>query len=200
MKTLLATVASLLLTLHANAAILSLDLRGTAGFGLLAANEPQPLTVASTASGGEFGLGITYDTVTNILDLTNVGWGSSMGFNDLTSASSVAHIHGSTAADNGSGFTQTAGALVTLTRSSNATTGGTFTNPIVDFDTVFGALAESREAELLAGRMYINIHTTSNTGGELRGFIVVPEPSSVGLVALGLMGVGSMRRRKTSAL
>ena len=134
---------------------------------MLPGNEPGTIT---GGTGGEIGLGISYDDVTNILNLTNVGWGSSQGFTDLSSLANNTHIHGATAANNGAGFTQTAGVLVTLTRSSNAVTGGTFTNPLVDLDTVFGVTAEAREAELLAGRWYINLHTANNGGGEIRGF------------------------------
>lgn len=42
---------------------------------------------------------------------------------------------------------------------------------------------------------YFNIHTTSVPGGEIRGFLVaVPEPTSLGLLALGTLGILSRRR------
>lgn len=182
----LTTGAVFALALQANAATIQLDLQGTAGSGLLFLNEP---AVFSGGTGGEIGAGIFYDNVANLLTL-NVGWGSSQGFTDLSSLSSASHIHGPTTSNNGNGFTQTAGVIFTLTRSSSAVTGGTFTNaPIL--------LTEPQEADLLNGKYYINIHTTNNTGGELRGFLVqaVPEPSTA-LLGLACGAVFLLRRRR----
>ena len=192
-KILITSIVAVALTMQANATIFQLDIQGTAGFGLLPGNEPGSVT---GGTGGEIGSGITYDDITNLLDLTNVGWGSSQGFTDLTSSVTNSHLHGSTANANGNGFTQTAGVLVNLTRSSNAVSSGVFTNPLVDLDTFFGVNAETKEAELLAGKWYINIHTSNNGGGEMRGFLTVPEPTSIGLLGLGTCVLGLIRRRK----
>jgi hypothetical protein len=49
---------------------------------------------------------------------------------------------------------------------------------------------------ILAGRSYINFHTTQYTGGEIRGFLVqVPEPATLILVGLGLLGIAGIGRR-----
>jgi hypothetical protein len=49
---------------------------------------------------------------------------------------------------------------------------------------------------ILAGRSYINFHTTQFGGGEIRGaLLVVPEPATAGLLLCGL-GALSMRRRR----
>lgn len=141
-----------------------IDLKGTAGLGLLPGNETPAVT---GGTGGEIGSGITYDDVTNLLTL-NVGWGSSQGFIDLTSASNNSHIHGPTAANfgnNAGNFRQTAGAPFTLTRSSNLATGGVITTAPI-------TLTETQETDLLNGKYYINIHTANNGGGEIRGFLV----------------------------
>ncbi|MES2923367.1 MAG: CHRD domain-containing protein [Verrucomicrobiota bacterium] len=186
MKPIALTFAFSLFASIAQATVIQFDLTGTAGNGLLFGNEP---AVASGGSGGEIGAGITYNDVTNLLDLTNVGWGSSQGFTNLSSLANNSHIHGPVANINGNGFTQTAGVLVTLTRSTDAVTGGTFTNPLQ-------TITEAQEVDLLNGRWYINLHTVNNPGGEIRGFLVaVPEPTAS---LLGLLGLGSfaMRRRR----
>jgi hypothetical protein len=63
----------------------------------------------------------------------------------------------------------------------------------------FGALV----AGLDANRAYMNIHSTSNIpgsnfpGGEIRGFLrLVPEPSALMLLLVGVIGLLNMRRKK----
>jgi hypothetical protein len=53
---------------------------------------------------------------------------------------------------------------------------------------------------ILAGRAYINFHTTQFGGGEIRGAII-PEPSTIALVSLGGMALGvvALKRRWRSA-
>lgn len=185
MKPTALTLAIILSAAAAQATVIQFNLAGTAGAGLLTGNEP---SVASGGSGGEIGAGITFDDVSNLLTI-NVGWGSSQGFTDLSSLSNNSHIHGPTANNNGNGFTQTAAVLFNLTRSSNAVTGGTFTDAPI-------ALNATQKTDLLNGNYYINIHTANNGGGELRGFLVpVPEPDAPLLGLLGL-GAAAMRRRR----
>jgi hypothetical protein len=38
-------------------------------------------------------------------------------------------------------------------------------------------------------KAYLNIHTTTIPGGEIRGFLVVPDPATIGLIAIGGMAV-----------
>lgn len=204
-KTLILSLVVSLVASNAQAVVIFLNLTGTAGAGLLPGNESP--SILTGGSGGEIAntAGITYDTDTNVLDLTNVGWGSSQGFNDMSSSVNNQHIHVAANANGytplGGDFTGTGGAAIQLFRSTGAATGGVFTNPVIDFDTATfgGAFAsltvDQKEALLLDGKMYINIHTLANIGGEIRGFLVVPEPSTslLGAVALGALAI---RRRR----
>jgi hypothetical protein len=188
MKLLLLCLAASFVTIPAQADLIPFDLIGTAGPGLLPGNEPG--TVIG-GTGGEIGAGILFDDVLLRLFISNVGWGSSQGFNNLSSTATASHIHGPTATNNGNGFTQTAGVFFTLTRSSSAVTGGTFTDSFVQY-------SAAQATDLFNGKHYINIHTSTNGGGELRGFLVpavIPEPTSGALLAIGSIALWIRRRR-----
>jgi hypothetical protein len=174
-----------------NAAIIPFDLQGTAGFGLIPGNE-NPATTGG--SGGEIGAGITFDDVS--LQLTiNIGWGSGNGFTDLTGIATGGHIHGITDNPAPGSFTENKPVLIaldTLAGWNPSATNGSFTGIVT--------LTAPQAAALQEGRLYINIHTDAHTGGEIRGYLVVPEPSSLALlmvVGAGISAFAVYRRKRT---
>jgi hypothetical protein len=55
-------------------------------------------------------------------------------------------------------------------------------------------------AGINAGKAYLNIHTSTFGGGEIRGFLVpVPEASSWAMMLGGLAAVGALARRRRAA-
>jgi hypothetical protein len=124
----------------------------------------------------------TYDDVTNLLT-----WSGS--FSDLIGTTTDAHFHGPAAVGVGP-------AAVTV--ATNAGSGDVF--PIGVTSGIFSGdatITDLQEADLLAGLWYHNIHSSFRPGGEIRGQVsaeVVPEPSTLGLIAFGLVGLVLARR------
>lgn len=81
-------------------------------------------------------------------------------WHDLTSTAIMAHIHGPASA------TTNAGVLVNL-----GPKGGKMGDPLPDPLEGSATLTDAQWADLMAGKDYINVHTTTNKGGEIRGQI-----------------------------
>lgn len=170
--------------LPASAATILFDLQGKGGFGLLSTNENGTVN-GSPGSGGEIGGGISYDDVTKALTI-NVGWGSGNGFTDLSGNATAAHIHGPADFNSNAGvlFNLANGGFTLNTSASSGSATGTTT------------LTAGQETDLLAGNYYVNIHTATNAGGEIRGNLVaVPEPGRIALASLFVFGLCLRRRR-----
>jgi hypothetical protein len=152
----------------------------------LGANEVPPVVSTGTAS-----VTGTYDTATSMITI-------SVSYSGLSSGLAAAHLHAGAAGSNGP-------VIVNLAPTTGATSGtisGTF--PVMATD----------EAGLIAGDVYINLHTPNNPGGELRGQLaltvvpdeveVIPTMGQWGLMALGLLvmifGVVSIRQRQTDLI
>ncbi len=79
---------------------------------------------------------------------------------------------------------------------------GTYnTTPVTGFVATHGGTIAGAEAALVAGienqETYLNIHTTQNPGGEIRGFLVpVPEPSTLFLLGSGFAGLAGFAWRR----
>lgn len=115
---------------------------------------------------------------------TTRDWTLSGTFTGLQGTTNGAHIHGPATA----GFD--AGVVTGINFTSGATS-GTFSGS--------GTFSVSEANDLMAGLYYINLHTSSFGGGEIRGqLIAVPEPSTYALAAgaAALAAAGCMRRRR----
>lgn len=185
--------------LSAQAHMISFDLVGKAGPGLLSGNQNGTIN-GTPGSGGEVGTGIVFNDQTGVLTI-NVAWGSANGFTNLTGNATAGHIHGPTASSGAAAFNEDAPVLINLDDTAgwnpNAASGG-ITRTVT--------LTSTQITQLFDGRLYINVHTVANGSGEIRGNLVRqafvetnpipaliphgPERIELQLVASGLVSPG----------
>jgi MYXO-CTERM domain-containing protein len=145
---------------------------------------PDPLTRSGS---GIFNMTLTGTT----LNITGDFGGLSGTFRD-------AHIHGAALPGVNAGVLYGLASQITLSTdlksgSINATV------QLVDNANNRGFTIEQQLAQLSGGQWYFNVHSSTFTGGEIRGQILinpVPEPSTIALGALGLGGLVLWRSRR----
>lgn len=145
---------------------------------------------------------VVYDDVASMLQV-------SATFQDLLSPTTNAHIHCCTAVA-GTGVIGVATPTPTFPGFPAGVTSGSYSREFdltlassynAAFVTANGGTAATAQAALVAGlfagKTYFNIHSSQFGGGEIRGFLQVPEPGTLLLVGGGLLGL-VFRSRKAS--
>jgi hypothetical protein len=132
--------------------------------------------------GGASGVGgctVTLDDVTGLVTVSG-------SYTGMTSTATSAHIH--------NGAPGVAGGIILAL----STTGGTVGN-----FSGSGTISPANITNMLNGNTYVNVHTTTNPLGEIRGQIVTPVPALswqgvAGLVVLAIAGGAFVLMRRGS--
>ena len=143
----------------------------------------------------------TYDSTAHTLDYN-------VSFSGLTGNTTASHIHAGVNAA-GVGNNGVATQLPSFTGFPLGVRSGTFVRTVdltlpaswnASYITANGGTTAGAEAALFTAmnnnRAYLNIHTVTFSGGEIRGYLTpVPEPSTTVAVGAGLLGAFALVRR-----
>ena len=166
----MARIAHLTLTLALGAVLLS----ATAHAAIIPLSATMDCAQANAGVGtcGAGGSGTGSASITLDTDLNQLSW--SITWSGLSGTPSAMHFHGPALPN------QNAAVQIGI---------GVLGPPVVGN----AILSAGQMTDLLAGLWYVNLHTSTFSGGEIRGQ-VVPEPATLLLVGAVLLGLAAARR------
>ena len=180
-------------------AVAALLLAGTAHAGVI----NYYTTFEPEGAGGRTGTGsatASFDDTTNVFTYFAT-------FSGLSGPTTAAHFHCCTASPFAP-FPATAGVAVNTPTLPMGVSAGSFGDAL-DLDdpnnfsggfiTASGGLNQAIArfvAGLNNGQVYLNIHSDTFRGGEIRGFMRVPEPATAALTLVALAALGAVGRRR----
>jgi hypothetical protein len=118
-------------------------------------------------------------------------------YSGLTTPISAGHIHAPAAPGVNAGVIYDLFGAGIITGTTSGTYSGTVT--LINSPTIAYNVSTAQQiSDLNAGLWYLNIHDSTFLGGEIRGQItLVPEPSSLALMGLGVGALVLRLRRRT---
>lgn len=149
------------------------------------------------------GTGISFVTINDVANTMRV----EISFTGLTGNTSASHIHAATTVP-GAGTAGVATTTPTFTgfpigvssgsmdQTYDMTSASSYNSAYITANGGTPASAfTALKASIAGGTAYVNIHTSTFNGGEIRGFLV-PEPATASLLGLAGLGFVFGRRRK----
>jgi hypothetical protein len=159
---------------------------------------------AESPANASAGTGIAYVTINDVANTMRLD----VTFSGLTGTVTAAHIHAATAVA-GAGTAGVATTTPTFPGFPSGVTSGSYDSTFdmtlsSSYNSAYltangGTTATAWSALQTAigdGKAYLNIHTSSFGGGEIRGFMAIPEPAATSMLGLTGLVFAFGRRRK----